>query len=241
MTVTKPLSHLATRFVDAYLADPRRNGTAAYLSVSPESTRGSASVMARKWLMDARVQFMIQRREQELADASPLTVDLVRQHLAEIVKADPRDLIDYRRGACRYCHGKDHQYQRTPQEVREAVKEYKVLHKTDDPLCLLFDAQGGVGFNPNKDPHPDCPECFGRGEGYTYAKDLRLIPASAARLFSTIEETQHGIKIKVRSQDKTLEMAMRHLGMHTDPDQGDDTPPAATVQFVQQDASKGDA
>lgn len=234
----KPMSRAHQAFVDTYLADPSRNGSAAYALVYQVKER-SAAAGAYKLLRDPRIKAVVDEREKEQRERAAMSPNEVIEHLAQVVKADPRDLIDYRRGACRFCHGTGHQRQRTPQEMRDAIAKYK-KDNSGDLVLIDFDYAGGVGFNPNKPPHPDCPECFGHGEGYTYAKDLRNVTPGAARLIAGIKETKDGFEIKVRSQDKNLELYARHLGLLTEkaenPD--DNVPPAATVTFNRKDASE---
>lgn len=246
MDNARPLTAAQARFIDELVADPTRNATAAYERVY--AARGAAAqVNASRLLADPRILAEIARRDEATAERNRLTVDRLAQHLAELVEADPRDLIEYRRGACRHCHGHNFRYQRTVGELERDVAEYKKQNKRDarvglvdlDPMAAFFDYAGGVGFNPNKDPNPECPECFGRGEGYTYAKDLRKVPSAAARLFAGVKETKDGFEIKTRSQDKALELAMRAAGMLKDRGDEDEQgpPPPTSVSYVEQDAS----
>jgi len=245
----KPLNAQQRAFVDALLADPKRNATEAYLRVYTVSTREAASASAGRLMADPRVHALIEKKDEEIAAGSKLTRELLAEHLRQLVIADPRDLMEFYRGACRYCHGHKHRYQFTPAELERALESYKandaaaVLKRVPghvpDPMCLRFDYRGGVGFNPHNRPHPACPECFGHGEGYSYVKDTRDLTPEAARLYAGVKQTKEGLEIKVRSQDKMVELALRANGMLTERAQeGDDgeAPPVA-VTYAEHDAS----
>lgn len=234
-----PLNPKQLAFVAAYLGDAHRCQKRAYVMAYgvKETTAYSA---AGRMMKLPHVAAEIARREADLAERAGITAEEVVGEITRIAKADPRDLFEYRRGACRYCHGAGHLYQRTPREVREALALYAATPEgRKDPAMLAFDTQGGVGFNPNRAPHPDCPECFGMGEGYEYVKDSRTVPAGAARLFAGLQRTKDGIKIMTRSQDKMLELAAKmHKLLGDKPlDENLDTPPAATVTYESVDAS----
>ncbi len=209
------------RFVEFYVADPKRNGTAAYLKAF-ECTRSAASARASELLACPQIQGEIARLEREEVkakqaglDRAGLTQALMLQHLHEIVTADPRDLIEFRRGACRYCHGAGHLYQFTARELRDAYAAF-LLTPAGKEDSTDFDMQGGDGFTPKRDAHPDCPECFGEGVGYEFVKDTRKLTPAAARLYAGMKITKEGIEIKTRGQDKMIGLAMQHLGMLND-------------------------
>lgn len=218
------------------MADPARSATSAYMQVYGV-VYSSANVAGSRLLRHEGVRDRLLQLEAENRKRSHLTSDAVLHQIAQLASADPRELTEYRRGACRYCWGEGHLYQRRPQEYRDAVKKYKSEHYRDDPMCLQFDYLGGVGFSQNKEPHPDCPECDGLGVGYTHAKDTRYVSQAVARLFSGVQETKDGWKVVTRSQDKALELAAKHLGLLSERvGSGDaDVPPAGTVTFVEDD------
>lgn len=228
-------------FVDELYSDPKRNAVRAYMRVYG-CTEMTAKSAASRLSTHPQVVAAREVKEQELRDKAGITAEEVVLEITRIAKADPRELFEYRRGACRYCHGAGHQYQRTPREVREALAFYATTPEgRKDPCNLAFAALGGVGFNPNKPPHPDCPECFGHGEGYEYIKDSRHVSAGAARLFAGLHKTKDGLKIITRNQDKMIELSARlHKLLGDKPPEDDDknVPPAATVTYAAVDASK---
>lgn len=227
-------------FVDAYFGDAHRCAKRAY-AIAYGVKDGTAYSAGPRLLNKPYIQAEIDRRMAEIAERVGITADEVVLEITRLAKADPRDLFEYRRGACRYCYGAGHLYQRTPRELREALAFYATTPEGKrDPAGLLFDPQGGVGFNPNREPHPGCPECFGMGEGYEYIKDSRTVPAGAARLFAGLQRTKDGVKIMTRSQDKALELAakLHKLLGEKPPEDTNDMPPAATVTYAAVDASK---
>lgn len=218
----KPLTPDQERFVEYMLTDPR----ATWAFARATGRRGPAARQAAsRWLKDPRIRERLRRGQEAKKTVTKLKGDNLLRELAAVVTADPRDLIEYRRGACRWCHGAGHRYQRTPAEYERELKAYLDVEniKPDtmkpDRQGLLFDQQGGIGFNPNAKPAPDCPECHGHGVGYTYVKDSRDISAAAARLYAGVKETKDGLEIKIRNPDRALELALRHLGL-LDPDKG---------------------
>lgn len=82
-------------------------------------------------------------------------------------------------------------------------------------MALPTDA-GGYGFDRLLRPHPKCPYCRGEGHPELHIADTRDLSPKAMQLFAGIEQTQAGIKIKFRDQDKALENIAKHLGMFVD-------------------------
>jgi hypothetical protein len=199
-----------------YLAELPRNATAAYMRVHPYAGRSSANLQACLLMADPRIKAEVEAREEQLRADLALTAANVIREICLVASADPRELSEYYVGACRYCHGDGNRYQRTPAEMRRDMEAHVDARRkagTPDPLCLEFDMQGGVGWNPRHDPNPECGECFGEGIGYEVFKDTRNLSPGAARLFAGVKRTRDGIEIKTRSQDKSVELAMQCLGL----------------------------
>ncbi len=215
------ISEKHLQFIDELFKEGNAfNATQAYLNVYDCSVT-TANSAPFEIMRRPDVSEEIARRQALLRQKNALQADDILQELFLVASADPRDLIEYYRGACRHCHGVDFKYQRTPAEFNRELKAYlsdnALLAKkgkvTPDPLGLAFDTQGGIGFTPRKRPEMDCPECFGEGVGYTYVKDTRTLSRAAARLYCGVKQTRDGIEIKMRSPDKALELAGQHLGL----------------------------
>lgn len=216
----RPLTPREEQFVEYFLADPEMRAPVAYARAfgkrGPEARIAATNILRRPMVRDRIRAFQTARRVTLKLEAAAVV-----RELALVLAADPRELIEYRRGACRYCHGHAFRYQRTPAEFKRDLDEYLEQHKLlarakvpdADPLGLAFDIQGGVGFNPTKRPHDDCPECHGQGVGYTHARDTRDLSPAAARLYAGVKETKDGFEVKLRPIEKTVEMAMRHFGL----------------------------
>lgn len=115
-TPGKPLPAKVQRFIDEYLID--MNGAAAYKRAGYAAKGNSAEVNARRLLRNAQVSLEIARRQSKTAEKLEITREEALQEAWNIVKADPRDLIEYRRFACPDCFG-----DATGKETREPRRD----------------------------------------------------------------------------------------------------------------------
>jgi hypothetical protein len=187
------------------------NGSRAYSAakgVRGEYDRHEAS----KLLQNPTIKAEIEKRKKAITDKVQLQVEDVVRDIKNVLNADARDLIEYRVGACRHCYGLGFLYQSTPQEFRNAYLRH--ADSKEGREGKLFDGQGGEGFNPKRDPNPECPECFGDGVGYTMAHDTRMLTPEAAALYTGTKPTNNGLEILMRSKDKAREQAAQYLGMN---------------------------
>ncbi|EIV5186955.1 terminase small subunit [Serratia marcescens] len=123
-------------------------------------------------------------------------LDEIVHQLVSIARADPNDLVQYRRVNCRCCWGENHLYQ-----WRDIAEFDKAAEKANDEGKPAPD-YGGLGFVENLDPNPECPICGGEGEGHTFISDTRNHIGSDARwLYAGIKQTQHGIQVMTADQD----------------------------------------
>lgn len=238
------------RFVEFLLADPERMVARAY-SKAYDCTEDTGRSHAWKLYRTPEVQALIKEYDQVTQQRNFLSTDHITRQLNEILDADPRELSEYIRGACRYCHGHMHRYQYTAGELERAVEQYKrdnaaqVAKKVPgvvaDPMALFFDYKGGVGYNPHLDPHPGCTECFGMGEGFEFFKDTRKLSPGAAKLFAGVERTNNGLRIRMRDQGQAMKMAMNSSGMMSrgqgEGYEDDGNPPSVAITYVQEDAT----
>lgn len=216
----RPLNNNHLRFIAEYLAALPRNATAAYQRVY-DCKYETAKVEAARLMADADIQAEIARRENELRADLELEAKDVLREIALVATADPRELTEHYRGACRHCYGLEFKYQRRPSEYDADLKAYlahnvalaKEGKAAPDPYGVNFDIKGGVGFSTRRAPNPDCPECDGNGESYEIFKDTRSLSPGAARLYEGVERTKEGLKIKTRNRDKALDLAAQHLGI----------------------------
>lgn len=154
-----------------------------------------------------------------------------------IVRADPRELVEYAVSCCRQCHGKDHAHQWVDQaEFERAVEAAYAEHERKasrlkegdrQPQLHLPSDHGGFGFDPRLKPHADCPACLGAGVGRAIIKDTRTFGRGALALYAGIKETKDGFEVKMHSKLDAMEKVFRHLGMYDL-----DKPPAANVSVT---------
>lgn len=128
------------------------------------------------------------------------TQDDVLERLWAIASVNVADLVQVSTGCCRFCWGEGHHYQRTPREHK--------LH-----LAAGGEPEGGAGYDPRKPPHADCPECFGEGVTHSKVADLAALPPAARALIRSIEVTKDGVKLRLDSSLRALELVGRTLGM----------------------------
>lgn len=149
--------------------------------------------------------------------------------LTAIAFADPNEIVSHRRGACRYCYGEKHLYHYTPAEFAKAVETWEgmaVKSRGPDPK-----AQGGVGYQRNREPHPDCPECFGDGIAVVHIVDTRRMSKDAAVLYAGAKETDKGIEVKLRDQDANLSLLAKVHGLLNEKPQAPEDAAAAAARI----------
>ncbi|MDP1890516.1 MAG: terminase small subunit [Gemmatimonadaceae bacterium] len=206
--VEKPLTARQQRFVEVYLLTlcSSRAYKDAFQCSDAAANRNGPRLMA-----NAGVAAAIARGKAERAVRTGITADLVLARLWTIAAADPRELIEYRRGCCRYCYGVAHGSQFTRAELAKQRAAFEAAQKKNSKE--EFDEQGGIGFNATKPPHPDCPECFGEGVERAYVHDTRTLSAAAACLYAGVKATKDGVEVKMHDQRLALVDVGKHLGL----------------------------
>lgn len=203
-------------FVREYLVDLNQTQAAIRAGYSPVAARQTACrLMAIPAVAEAITKAMVER-----AQSTAITADKVLERYWAIATADPQELTSLLRACCRHCWGKDHHYQWTPQELRDAKREHEkeVAFATEAQLKLIdpVDETGGTDYDGRKDPNPACPECFGAGVERVHFKDTRDLSPAARLLFAGVKTTQNGMEIKVHDQMAAMQQVGRHLGMFKD-------------------------
>jgi phage terminase small subunit len=204
------------RFVQEYLIDLNATQAAIRAGYSAKTAEQQAYQLLQKTSVRAEIDAAkVERKERLIASAG----DVVNELLG-IAVADARELVEFRRCCCRYCWGKGFRYQRTAAEMERAMQEHSLKSEKaieeNKPALPPLDEQGGTGYNPKKDPSPDCPECFGDGVGQTFIHDTRKLSPQAARLYAGIKETKEGFEVKMLSQDAAIVNLGRHFGTFND-------------------------
>jgi len=204
-------------FAIEYIAN-NFNGRRAAIAAgfSPESARFEASRLLTDPVVEAKVEEAMAAR---LARAG-LDADQVLARIRAIATADANELIELRRCCCRYCYGRNHRYQRTPAELKKHREEFEKKIDDAEPnaeraaeLKDEFDEEGGIGWDPRRDPHANCPECFGEGQLKEFAKDTRELSPEARMLYRGVKVTQNGLQVLTADQDAHLRMLAEHAGL----------------------------
>lgn len=191
-------------FVEVYLTC--YNGTQTYRAVYGSTNYNVAGVESHRALNLPHVKAYMGERMKEAFARTEAAQDQLIQSYQYIAYGDVNELIQYRREACRYCHGNGHLYHFTPEELRRAREDHRAMSaeaKAKSPAAVVpeFDEQGGLGFDPRRDPHPDCPECFGEGRGRVHFNDTRNLSPAALALYEGAEITKDGIKVRTGSRE----------------------------------------
>lgn len=191
-------------FVQEYLIDLNAARAAVKAGYSEKAARQQGS----RLLSDANVIKAVQQAQQARIIRTQITQDEVLRRWVDIATADARDLVEYRRCACRYCWGRDHLYQwRTEREFQEAIK-----NSGNSDIPLPSDA-GGFGYTKRMGPNPECPECDGTGEGQMVMKDTRKLEGGAAMLYAGTNIGKDGLKVNMEDRAHALAQVAKHLGM----------------------------
>lgn len=202
-------------FVTEYTKD--MNGTQAAIragyahkTAQEQSSRLLSNVMVKQ----AVDSIMNDRIEQGIFDG-----DMVISRWVEISQANPNSLTQYRRVNCRYCWGEGHRYQFTPAEMEDAkqvLADANTKRALDELPELAWDNKGGLGFVGNRDPHPECPECWGEGVGRPFFTDTRKLGRDSLPLYAGVKQTKDGLEIQMHNQTDALDKLARHFGLYKD-------------------------
>lgn len=205
------------RFVEEYIID--LNGTQAYLRVHPEVTIDSAGTMSSRLLGKVEIKRAVLVAMEARSVRTGITADRVLQELWGVATADTRELIQYQKGCCRCCWGKDSMPQRTETEMRRDRIRHdadQVVMKQKDRAHKIveFDEAGGIGYTPHRPPNVECPECWGVGVGRPVIADTRTLSKEGALLYAGVKQTKDGLEVKLHSKLDALDKIAKHLGIY---------------------------
>lgn len=176
-----------------------------------ELTKRARTLLARPLIVDQ----LAKQRADACAALSVSPQSLVAR-LARVALADPREIVQHRRVACRHCWGEGHAYQYTQAEFDRLTAsamaqalEAKAEYRPPDPA-------GGVGYRRNRAPHPECPECSGEGLEDVYIADTASLSMAGASLYAGVKETKEGRQVLLHDQLKALQLLADLMGMTPD-------------------------
>ncbi|MDR9052077.1 terminase small subunit [Burkholderia multivorans] len=201
----KRLSARDKRFVDEYLVDLDVVAAAIRAGFSGSMARSKAYL----WVSESKqnpkphLYAAILKAQEDLAARTHITQEMVLKRYWEIATADPNELVQYRRLCCRHCWGIGHAYQWTEAEFEKAQADAS----DDGPDC-----SGGFGFDPNREPNAECPECGGYGKGKVHVNDTRKLEGPARLLYAGVKVGKEGLEVKMHDQLKALDAVARHIG-----------------------------
>jgi phage terminase small subunit len=193
-------------FADYYLVD--LNATQAAIKAGYSSR--TAAKQGSETLRIGKVAAYIEQRRTEKSALIQIDRKWVLDRWSQLVTTDPSTLAATKLGACRFCHGVDHRYQWTQGEweMRCERAERDAERTGGDEFEGLPDPAGGFGYTPKRDPHPDCPECFGEGVARVVVGNSKGNP-----LYAGAKRTKEGIEVKMHDQMKALDNIAKNLGM----------------------------
>lgn len=208
------------RFVDEYMVDMNATQAAIRAGYSPHTANEQGSQLLAK----LSIQRALNAARKAQQERTQITADGVLREAWNIVTADTRELVELKTGCCRCCYGEGHKWQRTVGEMNRDREKW--VEKGNNPA--EFDEQGGIGFNPLRAPHAECPECGGDGHARVVLKDTRYLSEKAIALYAGAKQTQFGIEVKLQDKSSYAERLFRHLGLY-EKDNEQKTDPLATL------------
>jgi len=207
------------RFCEEYLVDLSQTHAAIRAGYSKNGARQTGYNLMRRPLVCEEINRLMAAR----AERVKVTADEVLAELVAVMRADATEIAEVRRECCRYCHGIGHAYQfKSQRELEEGRRQHAIalkrakVNKVPKAAWPVFDESGGIGFNPSREPHPDCPECHGDGWERVRLHDTRTLVGAARRLFDGVKQSKEGVETKVRDRTRAAELIGRHLGMFND-------------------------
>lgn len=242
----KKLTDREARFVAEYCIDLNVQRAALVAGFSETMARTKCYLWVSDSKLKPNVHAAIKRALDEVSKRTEIDQDRIRGELWNMATADPNSLVEYHRNACRFCYGTNHKYQYTPNEMEQARLEHGVylLQAAANGIKLSaeerqFNPKGGLGFDPRKRPNPDCPECFGQGEGHMFVKDTRDLTPQSKALYAGVERGKDGLKMKMHDKAGALQLLMRHAGMLNDKIKLQGDPENPLVALIKQVSGTG--
>ena len=209
------LSEREARFVMELAVDG--NASAAYIRAgySAKNANDCASRLSAK----ASIQAASARVRAIVAERTGYSAQEALQFVADVLRADTRELVEYKVSCCRFCYGDRNRYQRTEGEMdmaREAhdarvARRQERNKEYEDPG---FDEQGGDGFDLRRPPNTECPVCAGDGSGRVVIKDTRTVSKAAANLYAGVKEGKDGVEIKFHDKAAMVDKMFRYHGLY---------------------------
>jgi phage terminase small subunit len=185
------------------------NASKAYreaFEVRPDTRPGTVWQNAYDLVHDPQVAERVRQLLAQAAEHATISARARMVHLQSIVEADPGELVRIASECCRRCHGVNHAHQWVDfAEYLAALsaaiaKNEKRAARRQRETPLPSD-EGGYGFDPNREPAEDCPQCYGRGTQRVIITDTHKLSPSARALLKSIRQKPNG-EVEVQLHDK---------------------------------------
>lgn len=219
------------RFVDEYLVDLNATQAAIRAGYSPDT----AGAIGHENLKKPEIALALQEARRAQQERTGITADRVLREIALVAFADARELSQVVKGCCRHCWGEGHKRQRTIGEMNAAM----ALWQKNGGTPADFDEEGGIGYNPHRPPHPECPDCLGHGHAHVVIGDTRNLTPAALALYAGAKETKYGIEMLTHSKMAAVEMLNKHLGVYEKDNQQKADPLAALLARIATENGNG--
>jgi phage terminase small subunit len=211
MTVLKNIRH--EKFAQLVAGDRRPSVAYAWARAGDGTEPTDAdAVGATRWISSVKIAERIKELREQAAEKAEWTIaDALKEYL-QIATAPVNELQSTRIGACRYCHGDNHQFQWKEREFIEACQRAEAA----DPPAPLPDIAGGFGYRFTAPPDPDCPECEGEGKTRVVIHDTTKLSPQALMIYEGVKKTKDGIEIKIADRKGARDAAAKIIGAFVD-------------------------
>lgn len=198
------------------------------------STR-TAQEQSSRLLSNVMVQAQISVARKAQQERTQIDADRVVMEAWHIATADTRELVQVKVGCCRHCWGEGHKRQRTLTEFNSDREKHSAKGESDAD----WGDQGGIGFNPLREPHSTCPECHGDGAARVVLGDTRRLSGAALALFAGAKQGRNGIEVQMHSKMDALEKLAKHFGLYEKDNQQKTDPLASLLHAIASGSGNG--
>lgn len=209
------LSDREARFVLELVVD--ENASAAYVRAgySAKNANDCAARMSAKASIQAAAAHVRAKVAERVGYSAQEALDFV----ADVLRADTRELVEYKVSCCRFCYGDRFLYQRTAGEMaldraKHDAQVERRMERNKEYVDPGFDELGGDDFDLRRPPNTECPVCAGDGQGRTVFKDTRHLSRQAAALYAGTKEGKDGIEVKMHDKAAMVDKMFRYHGLY---------------------------
>lgn len=200
-------------FVAEYIAT--QSGPRAYKAAFPTCSWSTARTEYQRIMAMPEITAAVAAGTVAMARNIEWSAEEVLRRIGALASAKESELVQVRVGSCRYCWGKGFRYHYTPAEFERAEQEHAKLVELDK-ASGDFDEKGGIGFDRNAPPNPQCPECGGDGMARVVHMDTRDLSPESLVLYAGAKVTKDGFEVKLHDRTAALVNVGRMLGAFKD-------------------------